>query len=152
MLVQQRFIGLLLGFLILAVIITLVYRRRLTEERAAVWLATGLLIFLLSASGGMQHMLGALLGSKNVPATILAVGVLFLLAISLDLTVQVTRLSQRARKMVQEHALLEQRVAELEQADATATADGDGCAQRTTEAPQPRQGAAVRRGRASGER
>ncbi len=152
MLVQQRFIGLLLGFLILAVIIALVYRRRLTEERAAVWLATGLLIFLLSASGALQQMLGALLGSKNVPATILAVGVLFLLAISLDLTVQVTRLSQRARNMVQEHALLEQRVAELEQADATAATDGDGCAQGASAAPQSRQEASIRPGRASGGR
>jgi hypothetical protein len=114
MLLQQQIVGALLGFAILAVIAMLVYRRKLTEERAAIWLAAGLLIFILSISGALQRMLGALLGSKNVPATILAVGVLFLLAICLDLSIQVTRLSRRAKNVSQEQALLEHRVAELE--------------------------------------
>ncbi|MBE3073530.1 MAG: DUF2304 domain-containing protein [Actinobacteria bacterium] len=114
MLSQQQIVGALLGFAILAVIAMLVYRRKLTEERAAIWLAAGLLIFILSISGALQRMLGALLGSKNVPATILAVGVLFLLAICLDLSIQVTRLSRRAKNVSQEQALLEHRVAELE--------------------------------------
>ena len=111
---QQQIVGALLGFAILAVIAMLVYRRKLTEERAAIWLAAGLLIFILSISGALQRLLGALLGSKNVPATILAVGVLFLLAICLDLSIQVTRLSRRAKNVSQEQALLEHRVAELE--------------------------------------
>lgn len=114
MLSQQQIVGALLGFAILAVIAMLVYRRKLTEERAAIWLAAGLLIFILSISGALQRILGALLGSKNVPATILAVGVLFLLAICLDLSIQVTRLSRRAKNVSQEQALLEHRVAELE--------------------------------------
>jgi len=114
MLSQQQIVGAVLGFAILAVIAMLVYRRKLTEERAAIWLAAGLLIFILSISGALQRMLGALLGSKNVPATILAVGVLFLLAICLDLSIQVTRLSRRAKNVSQEQALLEHRVAELE--------------------------------------
>lgn len=114
MLSQQQIVGALLGFAILAVIAMLVYRKKLTEERAAIWLAAGLLIFILSISGALQRMLGALLGSKNVPATILAVGVFFLLAICLDLSIQVTRLSRRAKNVSQEQALLEHRVAELE--------------------------------------
>src|SRR5450756_1089365 len=114
MLSQQQILGALLGFAILAAIALLVYRKKLTEERAALWLAAGLLIFILSASGALQRMLGALLGSKNVPATILAVGVLFLLAICLDLSVQVTRLTRRAKNVSQEQALLEHRVAGLE--------------------------------------
>jgi len=114
MLSQQQMVGALLGFAILALIALLVYRKKLTEERAAIWLAAGLLIFILSISGALQRMLGTLLGSKNVPATILAVGVLFLLAICLDLSIQVTRLSRRAKNVSQEQALLEHRVAELE--------------------------------------
>ena len=114
MLAQQQILGALLGFAILAAIGLLVYRRRLTEERAALWLVAGLLIFVLSVSGALQRMLGALLGSKNVPATILALGVLFLLAICLDLSVQVTRLTRRVKNVSQEQALLEHRVAELE--------------------------------------
>lgn len=114
MLSQQQIVGALLGFAILAVIAMLVYRKKLTEERAAIWLAAGLLIFILSISGALQRMLGALLGSKNVPATILAVGVLFLLAICLDLSIQVTRLWRRTKNVSQEQALLEHRVAELE--------------------------------------
>lgn len=114
MLSQQQIVGALLGFAILALIALLVYRKKLTEERAAIWLAAGLLIFILSISGALQRTLGALLGSKNVPATILAVGVLFLLAICLDLSIQVTRVSRRAKNVSQEQALLEHRVAELE--------------------------------------
>ena len=114
MISQQQVIGALLGFAILAVIAVLVYRKKLTEERAAIWIAAGLLIFILSVSAALQHLLGNVLGSKNVPATILAVSVLFLLAICLDLSVQVTRLSKRTKNVSQEQALLETRVAELE--------------------------------------
>ena len=114
MLSQQQIVGALLGFAILALIALLVYRKKLTEERAAIWLAAGLLIFILSISGALQRRLGGFLGSKNVPATILAVGVLFLLAICLDLSIQVTRVSRRAKNVSQEQALLEHRVAELE--------------------------------------
>ena len=126
MLSQQTIVGALLGFGILAVIATLIYRKRLTEERAAIWLAAGILIFVLSVSSALQRALGALLGSSNVPATILAVGVLFLLAICLDLSVQVTRLANRAKNVSQEHALLERRVAELEvDRDSAASTPGD---------------------------
>ena len=114
MFVQQQILGALLGFTILTVIALLVYRKKLTEERAALWLAAGLLIFILSVSGGLQRSIGSLLGSTNTPATILAIGVLFLLAICLDLSVQVTRLARRAKNVSQEQALLEHRVAELE--------------------------------------
>ena len=114
MLSQQQIVGALLGFAILALIALLVFRKKLTKERAAIWLAAGLLIFILSISGALQRRLGGLLGSKNVPATILAVGVLFLLAICLDLSIQVTRVSRRAKNVSQEQALLEHRVAELE--------------------------------------
>jgi hypothetical protein len=117
---QQQILGALLGSVILAAIALLVYRKKLTEERAALWLAAGLLIFIVSVSGAVQRMLGDLLGSKNVPATILAVGVLFLLAICLDLSVQVTRLTRRAKNVSQEQALLEHRVADLEKGPAEA--------------------------------
>ena len=56
---------------------------------------------------------------QNVPATILATGVLWG-AICLDLAVQNTRLANRAKNVSQEVALLERRVAELEaQSDET---------------------------------
>ena len=72
---HQQVVGALVGFLILATIAVLAYRRKLTEERAAIALVAGLLIFLMSLSGALQHLLGDLLGSQNVPATILAMGV-----------------------------------------------------------------------------
>jgi hypothetical protein len=111
---QQQVLGALLGTVILAAIALLVYRKKLTEERAALWLCAGILIFVLSISGALQRALGALLGSSNMPATLLAIGVLFLLAICLDLSVQVTRLTRRAKNVSQEQALLEHRVTELE--------------------------------------
>lgn len=114
MITQQQVLGAVLGFAILCAIGILVYRRKLTEERAALWLAAGLIIFVLSVSGALQRLLGIALGSKNAPATLLAIGILFLLAICLDLSVQVTRLTRRAKNVGQEQALLEQRVAELE--------------------------------------
>jgi len=126
MITQQQFLGAALGSVILAVIALLVYRRKLTEERAALWLVAGLVIFLLSVSGALQRLLGVALGSKNAAATLLAVGILFLLAICLDLSVQVTRLSRRAKNVGQEQALLEQRVAELERARSGSAGGGDG--------------------------
>ena len=114
---QQAVVGALLGAAILAVIVYLVLRRRLAEERAVIWLVAGVLTFVVSLSGALQHGLGTLLGSSNGPATILAVGVLFLLAICLDLSVQVTRQASRAKNATQEQALLEQRVERLEKSE-----------------------------------
>ena len=114
MFAQQAVVGALLGAAILAVIVDLVLRRKLAEERAVIWLIAGVLTFVVSLSGALQRGLGTLLGSTNGPATILAVGVLFLLAICLDLSVQLTRQVSRAKNATQEQALLEQRVERLE--------------------------------------
>jgi len=107
---HQKVVGALLGALIFLVIVVLVRRRRLTEARAALWLISGFLIFILSLSRTLQVLLGRAVGSTNTAATLLALGVLFLFTICLDLAVQVTRLNKRVHDLLQEFALLEERV------------------------------------------
>jgi len=107
---HQKIAGALLGALMLLVVVYLVRRRKLTEARAALWLVSGVLIFVVSISGGLQALLGRIVGSENTPATLLALGVLFVFTICLDLAVQVTTLSRRVHNLLQELAILEETV------------------------------------------
>ncbi len=117
MFVQQRIIGITIGFIIFVTILALIRRKRLSEARAALWFIAGLLIFFISISSSLQVILGKVFGSSNMPATILALGALFLFAICLDLAVQVSFLNKRLHDVIQEFALLEQRVRSLSKTD-----------------------------------
>lgn len=88
-------------------ILELVRRRKLREDYALLWLATGVVLLLLSLSRPALDAIANALGVVTYPpAALFAVALLFVLFILLHYAVVVTRLSRENKQIAQQMAIL----------------------------------------------
>ena len=89
--------------------------RRLKERYALLWLATGGVLFLLSAWRGGLNTVAAWLGVTGYPPAVLfAVATLFILLVLLHYSTVVSKLVDENVELAQRIALLEERVQRAE--------------------------------------
>ena len=94
--------------LLLLVVFELIRSRRLRERYALLWLATGLVLVVLSAwRGGLNTIAGWLGVTGYPPAVLFAVGLLFVIAVLLHYSTVISRLSDQNTILAQRLALLE---------------------------------------------
>lgn len=103
---------------LLYLIFDLVRRRRLQEKYALLWLATGIVMLVLSAWRDSLDILARTVGIEYAPSALFLIAVLFLALILLHFTLIVSKLTDRHRELVQKFALIERRCRELERRDA----------------------------------
>jgi hypothetical protein len=85
----------------------------LKERYALLWLATGVVLLVLSAwRGGLNTVAGWLGVTGYPPAVLFAVATLFILLVLLDYSTVISKLSDQNTVLAQRLALLEQRVRE----------------------------------------
>ena len=97
------------------VVFELIRSRRLRERYALLWLATGLVLVVLSAwRGGLNTIAGWFGVSGYPPAVLFAVGLLFVIAVLLHYSTVISRLSDENTVLAQRLALLEARLRERE--------------------------------------
>jgi hypothetical protein len=98
--------------------------RELGVKYALAWLLVGALLLVCGLFPGII-MLAADASRLSYPAAVLfvALGAMFLF--SFTVSVSLTRLHRRSVRLVQEVALLQRRLAELERADNVTARDGD---------------------------
>jgi hypothetical protein len=115
-------IGVVASIGALLFILELVRRRKLREDYSLLWLATALVLLLLSLS---RPALDAIAGALGVitypPAALFAVAILFVLFILLHFSMVLTRLSRENKQAAQEMAIMRYELADararLEQAE-----------------------------------
>ena len=90
----------------LLLVLELVRRRRLREEYALLWLATGVALLLLSLSRPLLDELASLTGIYYPPSALFLVALLFVLAILMHFSIVITRLTQENRELARQIALL----------------------------------------------
>jgi hypothetical protein len=88
-------------------VIDLVRRRRLNEWYSLLWLATGAIVATFAVFRRLQFQLADWVGLYYPPVLILAILLALLLGITLYLSVVLTRLEARNRRLTQRLALLE---------------------------------------------
>ena len=94
--------------LLLLVVFELIRSRRLRERYALLWLATGIVLVVLSAwRGGLNTIAGWLGVETYPPAVLFAVAVLFVLAVLLHYATVLSRVSDQNVILAQRLALLE---------------------------------------------
>ena len=99
--------------LLLLVVFELIRSRRLRERYALLWLATGLVLVVLSAWRGGLNTIAGWFGVQTYPPAILgAVGALFILVVLLQYSTVISRLSDQNTILAQRLALLEQQLRE----------------------------------------
>ena len=110
-------IALILGALIyLLIIFSLLKKQKISVRYALPWLASGLVMVLFACFPYLAKLLRALTGVEVVSNLVFIIIIAFMLLILLSLTAAVTDLSQRAKRLTQTNALLEERLRRLENA------------------------------------
>jgi hypothetical protein len=100
---------------LLLVVFELIRTRRLRERYALLWLATGLVLVVLSVWRGGLNTIARWLGVRSYPPAVLfAVALLFVVLVLLHYSTVISRLTDQNMTLAQRIALLETRLDELE--------------------------------------
>ncbi len=95
-------------------VLELVRQRRLREEYSLLWLATALVMLVLSLWRDLLHGLSAFVGIIYPPNFLFLVAVLFVLFILLYFSTVITRLAQENKEMAQQVALLRREIEQMQ--------------------------------------
>jgi len=105
------------SILLILIVLELIRSRRLRERYALLWLATGIVLLVLSAwRGGLDTIAGWVGVTGYPPAVLFAVATLFILVVLLHYSTVLSRLSDQNAILAQRVALLEEQVREQEEA------------------------------------
>ena len=98
---------------LLAIVLELIRSRRLRERYALLWLATGVVLLVLSAWRSGLNTIADWVGVTGYPPAVLfAVATLFILLVLLDYSTVISKLHDQNTVLAQRLALLEQRLGE----------------------------------------
>jgi len=101
-----------LGLLLL--IVELVRRRKLKEKYSLLWLFTAVVLLVLTLSPGLLDRLSTMIGIYYSPSAFFLMAFFFLMLITLQFSVVISKLSERNKALAQEVALLKMRLDELD--------------------------------------
>jgi hypothetical protein len=105
------------SILLILIVLELIRSRRLRERYALLWLATGLVLLVLSLWRGALDTIAGWVGVTTYPPAVLfAVATLFILVVLLHYSTVLSRLSDQNAILAQRLALLEEQVREQEPA------------------------------------
>lgn len=120
--VRVSIAGVIASVLLILVILELVRGRRLKERYALLWIATGVVLLVLSAwRGGLNTIAGWVGVETYPPAVLFAVAMLFILLVLLHYSTVISKLTDENVELAQRVALLEERVGRLSAGDGVAT-------------------------------
>lgn len=109
----QKLIAVTLSILLLIFIIELIRRRHLKERYALLWLATGIVLLILSVNTNLLFYISRFLGIAVASNALFFLSILFLVLIVLSLTIVVSNLSKKNVRITQEFAILSRKLEEL---------------------------------------
>ncbi len=106
MLDRAMIFGLVAGIGAFIFVLELVRRRRLKEEYSLLWLATAVVLIILSLSRPLLDTLASAVGIIYPPSALFLVAMIFVLFILLHYSIVLTRLTQENKENAQQLALL----------------------------------------------
>ena len=113
MLPRQKVAMIIICISIFILILDLVRRRRLREEYSWLWLLTSSALFILIVRYSWLELVTEAIGAV-LPTTTLFIGALvFLMFLSIQFSVRISKLTDQVKNMVQENALLREKIEEI---------------------------------------
>ena len=97
-------------------VLELVRRRRLMERYALLWMLSAVVILGLAVWQDALQRIAEAMGIVAAPNALFFVAVAFILLLLLHFSAAMSRLADQSKVIAQRHAILEQRVRELEEA------------------------------------
>jgi hypothetical protein len=99
-------LGVVLTVLVVVVVLRLVARRQLLVKYAVLWVAVAILLSALAAFPALLQWLAGLLGFEVPSNMLFFAGISLLLAIVLQLSLEVSRIERRLQRVAEELALM----------------------------------------------
>ncbi len=113
MLPRQKAAMIVISIVIFILILDLVRRRRLREEYSWLWLLTSLTMFLLVIKYGWLVSITRIIGAVLPTSTLFIGALIFLMVLCVQFSVKISRLTGQVKNLVQENALLRERIEEI---------------------------------------
>ncbi|MDX2480840.1 MAG: DUF2304 domain-containing protein [Desulfuromusa sp.] len=110
---QQKIFALIVSALVFIFVVELVRKRRLREEYSVLWLATSVVMFILVLRYEWLVTLTSFIGA-GLPTTTLFLGsIIFLMLISVQFCIKISRLTEQVKDLCQENALMRHELEKL---------------------------------------
>ena len=107
-------IALLTSLFLLGLVLELVRRKKLTEEYSFVWLICAIALLAVALGRRLLDELALAVGIYYPPAALLLVLIFFVFVASLSFSVVVSRQRQQIERLIEEAALLDARLREMD--------------------------------------
>lgn len=106
MTIKQQIFSILVSLTVFILTIDLVRKKRLREEYSLLWLATSLIMIILIVKYDWLLALTRLSGAVLPTTTLFLCSIIFLVLLSVQFSMRISRLSDQVKDLVQENALL----------------------------------------------
>lgn len=124
MLARQRLVAFVLAAVVAGLVFELVRRRKLREEYSWVWIGTAAIVAALAIEQDLLLTVSEWIGAASPVSTLFFGALMFLMALVLQFSVRLSRLTHRHRTLGQRMALLEAEVKRLRDQQDPAAATG----------------------------
>jgi len=111
--IQQQIFALLVSVVVFVVVVDMVRKRRLREEYSVLWLATSVLMFVLVLRYEWLVALTALIGAGLPTSTLFLCAIIFLMLLSVQFCIKISRLTDQVKNLSQENALMKLEIENL---------------------------------------
>ncbi|MBI5102228.1 MAG: DUF2304 domain-containing protein [Nitrospirae bacterium] len=101
------------NLVIFFMVIELVRRNRLKERYSLLWIFASVVMFWFSVSRQSLHFVAGLIGIQYPPSLIFLIGLIFMVLINIHFSTVISELSEKNKTLVQDLALLADRVNEM---------------------------------------
>jgi predicted membrane protein len=113
MLPRQKIAMIIICAFIFMCILDLVRRRMLREEYSWIWLLTSLSLFVLVIKYNWLVAITRTIGAVLPTSTLFLGALIFLMILSVQFSVRISRLTDQVKNLVQENALLREKIEEI---------------------------------------
>ena len=110
---RQRVVAIAGSVTVVLVVFELVRRRKLREEYSWVWIATAGGVSLLALNQSLLLTITRWIGAASSASTLFFGAIVFLLALCIQFSIRLSRLTHRQRTLAQRMALMEEEMREL---------------------------------------
>ena len=104
--IRQEIFALIVCLVVFIFTIDMVRRRRLREEYSVLWLATSIVMFVLVIRYDWLETLTRFIGAGLPTSTLFIGSIIFLMLISVQFSIKISRLTNQVKDLAQDNALL----------------------------------------------
>lgn len=103
---KQKIVAILIALSVFFVILELVRRRKLREEYSWLWLATGMMLVVLTLWYDLLVWITGLIGAMAPTSTLFFFGLIFLMLVCIQFSMRISKLTNQVKDLAQEVTLL----------------------------------------------